>query len=270
MKDSLVRVLLFILFTFIYGCNQSLESKAVNVKIDSTTKRYALHLDPPFESTNTYETDGHINIGFVLMDSIGNIIKPVHDTVSKTGPHLDYDTLPAGLYIYNMRTIFGEYKKGNFILNRNMYESLWLNDVYHYTDSLTQKKILDADSIKVVYAENNYGPFHIFSFFKVGQKYKTTYTIFDTDSYGCYVLIKKHKSESDSSTVINSLMKFHFFVSGIENMDVQQDYHGLHDYDFSNSYYIKADSTFFYSENVNNKYFEDAYKQFKNSFLQGK
>ncbi|HEV8269855.1 MAG TPA: hypothetical protein VGQ04_01045 [Chitinophagaceae bacterium] len=254
----------------ITGCKQKENEELSLAKVNPAVKKFILRLDPPFESSNNYESDGHINIGFILMDSIGNIIKPVQDTVTKTGPHLDYDTLPAGLYTYTMRTVFGEYKKGEFILNRNMYESFWLDDVYHYTDSLTEKKILDADSIKIVYAENNDGPFHIFSFFKVGQKYKTGYNIFDRDSYGCYVLNRKYDSERDSSAVINSIMKFHFIISGTENMAVQQDYHGLPDYEFSNTYYIKADSIFFYSENVNNKYFEDGYKQFKNSFFQRK
>mgnify|MGYP003575551880 CR=1 FL=1 len=246
----------------INGCKQKENKELSSVSINTAVKKYTMNVDLGFESCNYYGKDS----GFILMDFSGNYIKPIVDTVTKGGGHIDYDSLPAGIYNYRIRTVFNEYKDGKIVLDKNFYESVGPTDVYVNTDSITEKILVEADSIKVVFAETYYGPFHVFSFVKEENRYKAEYYIFDT-GYDGYKQNTKRTFTKDSAAVIEMLIKFHSVVNGIISMGITEDPNGLPSHEFTEAYYIKADNTFYYSWDLQNNYFKEGYKQFKNSFF---
>ena len=262
MTKPLFWSLLISSLVLINGCKQKENKELSSVSINTPAKKYTMNVDLGFESCNYNKQDR----GFILLDSTGKYIKPLLDTSTKGGGHIDYDSLPSGIYNYRIRTVFNEYKDGKIVLDKNFYEEVGAKNVYVNTDSITEKMLVEADSIKVVFAETYYGPFHVFSFMKQKNRYKTEYYVFDT-GYEGYKQNTKRTLTKDSAAVIEMLIKFHSVVNGIISMGIREDPNALPSYDFTEAYYIKADNTFYYSWDLQNNYFKEGYKQFKVSFF---
>ena len=145
-------IIMVLLVVMLNACKPKENKEHAVSNIHRSVKKFTLHLDLSFESSNYQAT----NPGFVLMDPSGNYLEPKLDTVTKTGGHIDYDTLPGGIYTFKMRTVFDEYKNGKIVLDKNIYESVGPSDVYDYSDSLTETMLAEADSIKVVFAESDF------------------------------------------------------------------------------------------------------------------
>ena len=73
MTTSLFWTLLISPLTLITGCKQKENKELSPAKVNPVVKKFALHLDLSFESSNYYDVN---DTGFVLMDRTGNYIKP--------------------------------------------------------------------------------------------------------------------------------------------------------------------------------------------------
>lgn len=242
LKKLLLIIAFLLTVVLLYvSCTGHKKQNKIGDKHDaSADNMYTLHVDLPFESCNN-ETDTN----YVLSDASGNRCIPVEDTITKTGGHVDYGSLPKGNYYYTVKTIFDETIKGVFNLTKNIYTNLDPYNLYDDKDAVQKDSIIIADSIKIVL--NNTKGKELIRFIKRSHGYEVTIS----GNTG-----KMEKAfYCDSSASVNAICSLEIAMIGAAAV-------GNQPYDYDNEFYIKANRSFSQETGIEDEFYETAVRNF--------
>jgi hypothetical protein len=215
-------------------------------------QKFALTINLPFESSNYYDYGSDNDTNFVLKDSNGRICIASRDTITNGGGTVTYNSLPAGIYEYNINTILEEQLTGRIQLTNDSTISLSAENLYHATDAIILDSLITADSLHIILSDTLQT--HTVKIYKKGNRYSISINLPGKATMQKAIF-------KDSASTISALMEMETALLGLKAMGVQSKEYFLH-IDPKTYFYMKTGNAFVSCLEIEQQYFNPIHKKF--------
>ncbi len=233
--------IIFFLIIYFLSCNPGdQKNNQANSNIEST-QEISLYVYLPPESFYQNQTYGKaVDTMFFIKDAKDKVILPLRDTILKGGDGLiEFNGLVLGKYTYNVKTIFNDTISGELNVTKSpMWFHLYPDYFYHPIDTISRAKLISADSIIIIFENENK---NMFTLVRMSSKYSLQY--FTGNPYK-----EEFKKTIDSATAIKAIVNFESTIMRVKNTDLGDSEGNSFTYsDRYESIYIKVNNEFLQS-----------------------